>query len=89
MLGVFDGAHQHSIEPFAVPICQSPHHVLQGLNLPQMLLLFAVLEVAEHQQPDGYLQMLPLSTFIKRILQFIEKSEDIVYVILTRQVDWL
>lgn len=89
VLGVLDGAHQHCIESLVVPIFQPPHHILQGLNLSQVLLLFAELQVAEHQQSDGYLQMLPLGTFVQRVFQLIEESEDIVDVILARQVDWL
>ena len=34
ILGVFDGAHEHSVESLVVPVCQWPHHILQGFHLP-------------------------------------------------------
>lgn len=54
-----------------------------------MLLLFGDLEVGEHEESDGYLQMACLGALTERIFQFVKKCEDIVNVVVAGQVDWL
>lgn len=89
VLWIFDGTDQHCVELLALPFSQLAKQFSQRFGLPLMLFLLAAQQVVEHEEPQGYSQVLSLLHLLDRLVQLMQQRDDVIHIPFPQQINWL